>query len=222
MSQLVKDLKAKYKTLTAAKEALGIKARGWDELASKVDPQPIDASSPKQISLPVKNEIARLTELHDIDPSVLEAFALFVLNPPPQLQPLSLAELKDAIYKYFSVNNTADLRKSGSFKMATNGMDKPNLGVKDGWEKLYRKFVDILPNETNQEGYGCINGVNIFNYFRPWEVFGIKDPKAAEKKDIKEAYNALAKIYHPDAGATSDVAIFDRLTIMYKSITAEA
>jgi hypothetical protein len=27
-------------------------------------------------------------------------------------------------------------------------------------------LIDILPEEQNQEGYGCINGIDIFKYNR--------------------------------------------------------
>ncbi|HEY9302594.1 MAG TPA: J domain-containing protein, partial [Phormidium sp.] len=117
--------------------------------------------------------------------------------------------------------NTTELKKSGAFKMATDGMDGLNLSVKEGWKKLYRKFIGILPEEENQQGYGCINGINIFNYFKPWQVFGL-DPQTATQQDIRNAYHRLSKIYHPDAPETSDAVIFDCLTIMYKSISAEA
>jgi len=105
--------------------------------------------------------------------------------------------------------------------MATDGMDTLNLSVKDGWEKLYRKFVGILPGEENQQGYGCINGINVFNYFKPWQVFDL-DPQTATTQDIKNAYYRLSKIYHPDVPETGDAAIFDSLSVMYKSISAEA
>lgn len=177
----------------------------------------------------IQSEIARLTKLQSINHPVLEEFAFFVIAnykkkepKTDKVKPLTLPQLKDAIYKHFEVKGTTELKKSGTFKMATDGMGTLNLSGKDGWEKLYRKFVGILPHEANQEGYGCINGINIFDYWRPWQVFGIKDPKTADKKDIKDAYNALAKIYHPDAGKTGDAAIFDRITTMHKSINAEA
>ncbi len=102
--------------------------------------------------------------------------------------------------------------------MAIDGMDDLNLSAKAGWEQLYRKFIGCLPDEENQQGHGCINGINIFNYFKPWRVFGL-DPQIATSQDIKNAYYSLSKIYHPDVPITGDAAIFDRLTIMYKSIS---
>ncbi|WP_199326347.1 J domain-containing protein [Nostoc parmelioides] len=187
-------------------------------------------SKPVVLNSYLQNESARLAEMHGVSASVFENFAHFVIDnykkkdstiKPSKVKPLTLAQLKAAIYQHFSVKNTTELKKSGAFKMATDGMDTLNLSLKEGWETLYRKFVGILPGEENQQGYGCINGINIFNYFKPWQVFDL-DPKNATNKDIKDAYYKLSKIYHPDVPETGDAAIFDCLTIMYKSISAEA
>jgi DnaJ domain len=182
----------------------------------------------------IKNEIARLSETQEVSTKLLEEFASFVIehhkkkDPKPKaikpketkVKPLTLAQLKGFVYRHFGVVNTAELKKSGSFKMATDGMADLNLSGKEGWEKLYRKFIGILPGEENQQGLGCINGINIFNYFRPWQVFGL-DSETATPEEIKKAYYELSKIYHPDM-PEGDAQIFDRINIMYKSISAEA
>jgi hypothetical protein len=203
---------------------------------SAAKPAPTRSSKPKpapsvaQINSFIQHEITRVTELSSIDRSILEEFALFVIDnhkkkepivKPLKVKPLPLAQIKSAIYQYFSVKNTTELKKSGAFNMAIDGMNDLNLTVKDGWEKLYRHLIGILPNEENQQGDGCINGINIFNYFKPWRVFDL-DAKVATPQDIKNAYYALSKIYHPDVPSTGDAAIFDRLTTMYKSISAQA
>jgi hypothetical protein len=191
-------------------------------------------SSKKQTSvklnLELQNEIARLAEIHGLNNSIFEEFAHFVIknhknkdsSPKPlKVKPLTLAQIKSEIYKHFSVKDTTELKKSGAFKMATDGLNTLNLKVKDGWEKLYRKFIGILPGEENQQGYGCINGINVFNYFKPWQVFDL-DPQTATTQDIKNAYYKLSKVYHPDVTKTGDAAIFECLNVMYKSINAEA
>jgi hypothetical protein len=192
--------------------------------------KPKPAQSTGQINSFIQNEITRIAALSSIDRSVLEDFALFVIDnhkkkepvvKPLKVKPLPLAQIKSAIYQYFSVKNTTELKKSGAYNMAIDGMEELNLTVKDGWEKLYRKLIGILPNEENQQGDGCINGINIFNYFKPWQVFGL-DATVATPQDIKNAYYGLSKVYHPDVPSTGDAAIFDRLTTMYKSISAEA
>lgn len=156
-----------------------------------------------------------------LDVADLEQFALFVIEnhkkKDPKPKPLTLTQLKEAIYQYFEVNDTTELKRSGSFKMATDGMDL-NLSQKESWERMYRKFIGILPGEDGEKGPDCINGINIFKYFHPWRVFGL-DPKVATKDDIKRAYRELQKKYHPDMGG--DPRISERLTIMYKSICAE-
>lgn len=128
-------------------------------------------------------------------------------------------ELKQAIHNRFSVQNTRDLEKSGAFNMATDGMDKLDFSLKSTWEMLYRKFVGIISGEENQQRYGCINGINIFQYFKPWQVFDL-DPKTATKDDVKTAYYRFSKVYHPDNINTGDRKIFERIDVMYKSIIA--
>lgn len=184
----------------------------------------ITKKEPKTIQLNsyIKGEISRIIAKNNLSSQSLEDFAIFVINNyQKKVKPLTLTQLKDAIYQHFKVKSTPDLKKSGSFKMATDGMDDLNLGKKEGWEVLYRKFVGILPGEENQQGYGCINGINIFNYFKPWQVFGL-DPASATLQDIKDSYRNLSKIYHPDNSETGDPKIFDAITIMYKSISAKA
>ena len=172
----------------------------------------------------IKNEIAQLSENQGISAKLLEEFSVFVIEnykkKPPVIKPLALTKIKAAVYEHFSVKNTTELKKSGAFKMATDGMDNLNLSLKEGWEKLYRKFVGILPGEENQQGYGCINGINIFNYFKPWQVFGL-NAATATPEDVKAAYYNLSRIYHPDK-PTGNAQIFDRINMMYKSISAEA
>ncbi len=171
----------------------------------------------------VQEEIYRLSQNNKISSNLLEHFAYFVIEtvePKKKKKSLSVNDFKKAIYHRFNVNNTQELKKSGAFKMATDGMEKLDFRLKSTWKMLYRKFIGILPDEENQEGYGCINGINIFNYFKPWQVFNL-DPKTATKEDVKNAYYQLAKIYHPDNLATGDRAIFEQLEIMYKSILAK-
>jgi hypothetical protein len=134
------------------------------------------------------------------------------------MKQLTTNEIKERIYKYFEVKDTNSLKESGLFQLATSSMGKLNFSKKETWENLYRKFIDILPHEQWETGYGCINGINIFNYNRPWQVFDL-DPQKATIQDIKKAYYRLSKIYHPDNLETGDDKIFKRLTNYYKSLT---
>ncbi|MDY7021382.1 MAG: DnaJ domain-containing protein [Cyanobacteriota bacterium] len=172
----------------------------------------------------VQSEIIRIAQFKEIDAKLLEEFAYFVIQSSEQkssqtTQALQIDELKQAVYERFNVKNTPELKKSGAFNMATDGMDELDFRLKQTWEMLYRKFVGILPHEANQSGYGCINGINVFQYFKPWQVFGL-DPKIATKDDIKASYYQLSKIYHPDNIETGDRKVFEQIETMYKSIIA--
>ncbi len=179
----------------------------------------------------IQDEIALLAETHGISANVLERFADFIIanykKKDPKLKvsktlktkkALTNAQLKEAIYKHFDVKDTKELKKSSGFQLATSSMGKLDLSKNAGWEMLYRKFIDVLPNEANEEGHGCINGINIFKYDMPWRTFGL-DPKTSTTEEIKSAYHQLSRIYHPDNSSTGDAEIFDRLTVFYKGLT---
>ena len=141
-------------------------------------------------------------------------------NKPSQSKELKQDQIKQAIYKYFEVSSTPELKKSGEFSLATRDM-KLNLGQKESWKVLYREFIGVLPEEDGEKGIDCINGINIFKYFHPWRVFGL-DGKTATEEDIKSAYRRLSKIYHPDNQETGNARIFDRINLMYRSISPSA
>jgi hypothetical protein len=143
------------------------------------------------------------------------------LNKPSPAKALAIAELKAAIYQRFSVDNTSALRKSKNFAMATDDIGSLNFSIEETWEKLYRQCIGVLPNASLEDGENCINGVDIFKYFRPWQVF-VLDGKTATAADIKAAYRNLSKVYHPDNHQTGNAAIFDRINTMYQSISARA
>lgn len=179
----------------------------------------------------IRVEISRILSLQEVNQDNLESFAQFVIAnykkkepKPAKPKPLKVAEIKAAVFDYFGVEEkrtVTALRKNSRFQMETEGMDLPSLSSADGWKTLYREFVGYLPGEEFQSGYGCINGVNVFQYFKPWRVFGL-DPATATQDDKKTAYYELSKRYHPDNQETGDARIFDLIKNMYVSISAEA
>jgi hypothetical protein len=175
----------------------------------------------------IQDEIALLAKTHGISADVLEEFASFTIanfkkkvkeKVKEKEKALTRPQLTKAVYEHFAVSNTPELKKSNAFQLATSSMGKLDLSKNAGWEMLYRKFIDVLPNEANEEGHGCINGINIFKYDMPWRAFGL-DPKTSTTEDIKSAYHQLSRIYHPDNSSTGNAEIFDRLTVFYKGLT---
>ncbi len=170
----------------------------------------------KALPAHIQAEIERLHQSQGYDLKILSGLARFVLDNPKTRKKLMLPELKQAIFDKFKVSNAVALRKNGKFQMATDGLGKLNFAQKSTWEQLYRDLIGTLPGEEVQTGRDCINGVNIFTYFRPWQVFGL-NPETATEKDIKDAYYRLSKIYHPDSD-TGDRRIFERIETMYRSL----
>lgn len=188
-------------------------------------------AAPAKLNSFVLAEIQRILGLPEIHEEELAEFARFVIanhkkKDPKPVKPKALkpAEIKAAVFDYFGVGEkrtATTLRKNSRFLMETEGMDLPPLTNAEGWKALYREFVGYLPGEEFQSGYGCIHGVNIFQYFKPWRVFGL-DPATATAQDKKNAYYELSKLYHPDNQETGDAKIFDLIKNMYASISAEA
>lgn len=157
---------------------------------------------------------------------------------------LTIAELKTAIFNYFSVSSIEELAESNIFRYHAKILaDEYYEDIKQGerrlppldfeirvtgkntryklvfskatWEYLYRRFVGILPHEEGMEGDWCINGINIFYYFKPWRVFGL-DPKKATSLEIEEAYTEV-KLFA--IAMDMDEAALSRIDVMYRSIT---
>jgi hypothetical protein len=196
-------------------------------------------SAPAKLNQLILSQIDQLLAGAEISQQALEEFAFYVIanhrkkDPKPAKSPkpakpakpkaLTAAQLKEAVCNYFRVigkPTAVNLRKCAKFQMETEGMNLPSMTGNEGWKTLYRKFVDFLPGEEWQDGYGCINGVNIFQYFRPWRVLEL-DPASATQQQKKDSYYRLSRIYHPDNGETGDAKIFDLIKNMYDSISAE-
>ncbi|HEY9828034.1 MAG TPA: J domain-containing protein [Stenomitos sp.] len=175
----------------------------------------------------INTEIFRISSAYGLEPRTLEQFAEFVIanhrkkaptkSKTPKVKKLTSTQIKAAVLSHFNAVDAKALKKTPAFVMGTNGQNIKLTG-KEGWESLYRQFVGILPGEDGEVGYGCVNGINIFNYSMPWRAFGL-DPKVATTKDVKTAYRNLSKIYHPDVPGTGDAKVFERLTVFYKSLT---
>ena len=113
--------------------------------------KPKPAQSAVQINSFIQNEITKIVELSSVDRSILEEFTLFVIDnykkkdpvvKPLKVKPLPLMQIKSAIYQYFSVKNTTELKKSGSFSMAIDGMSDLNLmGLKQNQAQIKPKLA---------------------------------------------------------------------------------
>ncbi len=164
----------------------------------------------------VEQQIATLLAKGPPDAAALFAFAEFVHGKPFPEPELTMAQLKAEVCKVFGCKTTAELRKSSEFKLAMTGRSV-DLTTKADWQKLYREWVGLLQSERGGTGPTHINGIDVLENFRPWQIFGLK-PATATADDIKEAFRSLAKVHHPDAGG--DPRVMERLVKMRDSLLA--
>ena len=166
--------------------------------------------------------IAQIRSETNINDEILLSFAEKI-NGGPFLSPkakkpkaMTLAAAKKAVLSNFGCKTVTELRKNKNFTMSMTG-ETIALKSKADWMKLYRRWIGVPPEERDQTGSNCINGINVLENFRPWHVFGL-DSKTASKEDVKTAFRDLAKVHHPDEGG--DKQVFERIQKMRDSLLA--
>ena len=134
----------------------------------------------------------------------------------PKIKPLSIAKAKAAVLEKFGCKSVTDLRKNKTFQMAFLG-EQINLKTTEDWRSQYRKWIGVPADERNKTGPHCINGIDVFENFRPWHVFALSSDTASAE-DIKTSFRQLAKVHHPDVGG--DALVFERIQKMRDSLLA--
>jgi len=176
------------------------------------------AARSKKLTKPeVQKLIDQLNTRPTITNELLLAFAEKVNGGPFKTPKPTLKFLKEAVLSYFGCKTVPDLKKNKTFSMSMTG-ETISLKTKADWMKLYRKWIEVHESERAQTGPTCINGIDVLENFRPWHVFGLNS-KTAGPEDVKKAFNALAKIHHPDHGG--DQRVIERLKKMRDSVLAQ-
>ena len=140
----------------------------------------------------------------------------FCKPKPQKIKPLSMAKAKAAVLEKFDCESVTELRKNKTFQMAFSG-EQINLKTTADWRSQYRKWIGVPDDERNKTGPQCINGIDIFENFRPWHVFDLSSDTASAE-DIKTSFRQLAKVHHPDVGG--DALVFERIQKMRDSLLA--
>lgn len=186
----------------------------------------------------IQAEITRLAASENIDKSLLEGFARFVVanhkkkepkapkppkppkSPktakPAKPKPLTMAQLKEAVLMHFGCADVKALRANKDFQMAMAG-EELLLKSRADWLKLYRQWIGVPEDERSLTGPTTINGIDVLENFRPWIAFGL-DSQTASVDDVNEVFRSLAKIHHPDHGG--DPRVFQQLQVMRDTLLA--
>ena len=178
----------------------------------------------KKLNLTQVQKLIEKFQAHNPKPSAeaLLAFAeqingsSFCKPKPPRIKPLSMAKARTAVLDKFECKSVTELRRNKTFLMAFSG-EKVNLKSADDWRNQYRKWVGVPADERNKTGPHCINGIDVFENFRPWHVFGLS-AESSTPEDVKISFRQLAKVHHPDVGG--DALVFERIQKMRDSLLA--
>ena len=181
-------------------------------------------ASRKKLNLSQVEKLIEEFQAHNPKPTVaaLLTFAeqingsSFCKPKSPKVKRLSMAKAKAAVLEKFGCKSITELRKNKTFQMAFSG-EQINLKTTEDWRCQYRKWIGVPADERNKTGPHCINGIDVFENFRPWHVFDLSSDTASAE-DIKTSFRQLAKIYHPDVGG--DALVFERIQKMRDSLLA--
>ena len=164
----------------------------------------------------VRGKVRELASAHSYDEQVLLSLAEFVNGGEFKQAELTLPELKAGVTQALGCKSYDELKKNATFKLYVADA-KLKLNNKAAWQQIYREWVELPESERDAIGEDCINGIDIFRNFRPWEVFQL-DPSQATADDIKGAFRQLSLQHHPDQGG--DGKVFNRLKLMRDSLLA--
>ena len=178
----------------------------------------------KKLNLPQVEKLIEEFQVRNPQPSAaaLLAFAeqingsSFCKPNSPKVKPLSMAKAKAAVLEKFGCKNITELRKNKTFQMAFSS-EQINLKTTEDWRSQYRKWIGVPADERNKTGPHCVNGIDVFENFRPWHVFDLSSDTASAE-DIKTSFRQLAKVHHPDVGG--DALVFERIQKMRDSLLA--
>lgn len=175
--------------------------------------------SPRGIDSGIEKQVKTYCSKYGCPEDELKEIIRLALLPDSEtaLASMALKDIKMAVAASWKHGTYTGLSKDKNWLAYHKGTGL-NASKRDTWERYYREWVALPPDEQDEEqGYGVINGIDIFKNFRPWEVFGV-DNKTGDRDAVLTAYRRLCLKYHPDSGG--DSAVFQQLTKMKDSLMA--
>ena len=129
----------------------------------------------------------------------LEELVNLAFSPTDQnlLSSMSISLIKQKVSNSWGKANYKELKKDKGW-MQYHKSSGLNGSLRKTWEIYYREWVNLPADEQNlPSSKNVINGIDIFQNFRPWEAFNL-DRKTATREDVKNAFRRLSKRFHPD------------------------
>ncbi len=147
----------------------------------------------------VSKLIETISNQYKCPKETLEELLKLAFSPTEEnlLSGMSITQIKDKVAMGWGKASYKELKKDKGWKQyhKSSGL---NGSLRKTWETYYREWVNLPKDEQNlPSSQNVINGINIFQNFRPWEVFNL-DRKFATANDVKAAFRQLSMRYHPD------------------------
>ena len=103
---------------------------------------------------------------------------------------MSISQIKQKVSNSWGKANYKELKKDKGW-MQYHKSSGLNGSLRKTWEIYYREWVNLPADEKNLPSRkNVINGIDIFQNFRPWEAFNL-DRKTATKEDVKNALGVI-------------------------------
>ena len=131
----------------------------------------------------VQDLIQTINSTYNCPVRELESLINLALSPlvggePSGVSEMSLVQIKEKIAIAWGQSSYAELQKDKEWRLYHKST-KMNGRLRETWLVHYREWVKLPDDELNlSDANNVVNGINIFQNFRPWEVFAL-DKKTA-------------------------------------------
>ena len=171
----------------------------------------------------VQDLIQTINSTYNCPVRELESLINLALSPlvggePSCVSEMSLVQMKEKIAIAWGQSSYAELQKDKEWRHYHKST-KMNGRLRETWLVHYREWVKLPDDELNlSDANNVVNGINIFQNFRPWEVFAL-DKKTASVDDVKKAFRMLSIKYHPDTSSNGgNIEVLNKLMDMRDSL----
>ena len=143
--------------------------------------------------------IQTISDQYNCPRKALEELVNLALKPTEGniLSSMSINQIKEKVAMGWGKHSYKELKNDKDWKNyhKSSGL---NGSLRKTWETYYREWVNLPRDEQNlPAGENVVNGIDIFQNFRPWEVFNL-DRQTATTEDVRSAFRRLSMRFHPD------------------------
>ena len=147
----------------------------------------------------VSQLIQTISDQYNCPKQALEELVKLALTPSEVagLSSMSINQIKQKVAISWGKQTYKELKNDKGWQdyHKSSGL---NGSLRKTWETYYREWVKLPTDEQSlPAGENVVNGIDIFQNFRPWEAFNL-DKQTATAEDVRSAFRRLSRRFHPD------------------------